>query len=78
MGFVGAEAIKEVREVNFMGIELRTVYAGEFGYSVQQHPAAAAHAGTVDHDRIEAAIGWYGLGTGELGYGSHHRHRAGQ
>ncbi len=41
-------------EIHAVRVEFRSVHAGEFALAVDQHAAAAAHAGAVDHDRVQA------------------------
>src|SRR5580765_4879631 len=36
-----------------MSVELRTIHAGELALAIDQHTAAAAHAGAIDHDGVE-------------------------
>ena len=62
-------------EVDAVGIEVRPVHAGEAGVTVDRDPARAAHAGAVDHDRVERYDGVHVVVSGDLGAGPHHHHR---
>ena len=73
---VGGETIGQTVEIHQMAVELRTIHAGEFCHSADHDPAAAAHAGAVDHDWIEADKGLDAMGPGQLRHGPHHRHRS--
>jgi hypothetical protein len=66
-------AVGEVLEVHAVGVELGPVHAGELASPVDAHPAAAAHARAVDHDRVEADHGPYAVGAGRLRDRPHHR-----
>src|ERR1039457_2039369 len=59
-----------------MCVEFRPVDAGKLRFASYQYPAASAHAGAVDHDRIETYIGGDALRPRECGKCSHHRHWA--
>src|SRR5208283_4607280 len=50
-------ALGQDLEVDFGSVELRTIHAGKLTLVVHQHAAAAAHAGTVHHDRVQADHG---------------------
>jgi hypothetical protein len=43
--------------INLVPIEFRTVNTDELGNSAYGNAAAAAHAGAVDHNRVEANYG---------------------
>ena len=49
------------------------VFAYHFAFDVDRNHARAAHAGGVDHDRVEAGDGFYGVGFGEVADGAHHQ-----
>jgi len=63
-------------EVDGVAVEVGAVDAGELHGAVHRHAAGAAHAGAVDHDRVEADVGLGARGPGDLDAGPHHRHRA--
>src|SRR5262249_32927298 len=65
-------ALNEEIEINLMGIELRTVHAGELRSFRREDAAAAAHAGAVDHHRIQADHCLDPMGTSSLGHCLHH------
>ena len=66
--------IEEV-EIDLVGVELGPVDAGELGPLRREHAAAAAHAGAVDHQRVEAHHGLDPVRPGRLGDGLHHPRR---
>ena len=47
------QPVCEHPEVDLVGVELGAVDAGVAGLAVDAHPAATAHAGAIDHDRVE-------------------------
>src|SRR6185369_1374465 len=51
---VSGQAVGQTCKVDLMTVELGAVNAGEAGFSSDHDPAAAAHSGAVDHDRVEA------------------------
>src|SRR5579862_5130086 len=63
-------------EIHLVPIELGAVDAGEFTLTINEHAAAAAHAGSVNHDRVQADDGVDVLLTGHLRYGLHHHDRS--
>jgi hypothetical protein len=74
---VGGQTVHQLGEVDQVAVELGAVDAGELGLVADRHAAAAAHAGAVDHDRVERDDGLDAVRAGHLGDGAHHRHRAG-
>ena len=58
-----------------MAVEVRAVDAGEFYPPAHPHPAATAHAGAIDHDRVEADGGLDPVRAGGFGAGLHHDRR---
>ena len=50
---VGRQPVGQLGEVDQVGVELGPVDAGVARLAVDRHPAAAAHARAVDHDRVE-------------------------
>src|SRR5580698_6594157 len=69
-------ALHQHFEVNARGVELGPIDAGELALVVDQHTTTSAHAGAVDHDRVEADNGLDLLQSGQVGDGAHHGHRA--
>ena len=65
----------EESEVDVVGIEFRAVDARELRFSTHVDPTPAAHAGSVDHDRIQRRDGFDLVRPRHFGDGSHHRHR---
>src|SRR5579864_6948743 len=65
-------ALDKHGKVDAMRVELGTVDAGEFALTVDQHTATTAHAGTVDHDRVEADDGVDVFLACHLGDSLHH------
>ena len=63
--------IEEV-EIDLVGVELGAVDAGELGSLGGEHAAAAAHAGAVDHHRVEADHRLDPVRPGRLGDRLHH------
>jgi len=54
---VGAATAGQLLKVNFVGVEFRTVHAGETHLIADADATAAAHAATVHHDGIQAGQG---------------------
>ena len=50
-------ALDQHFEVHPMSVELRTIQAGEFALAIDRNATASAHAGSVDHDRVQAEDG---------------------
>ena len=76
---LGLEALlagDQLLEVDLVGVEVGAVDAGELDLAVDSDAAGAAHAGAVDHDRVERHHGLDLVGPGRLGAGLHHRQRA--
>jgi hypothetical protein len=71
---IGREAVGELREVDERGVELRAVDAGVARHAVHGDPAASAHSGPVDHDRVERHGRRNAERRGDGGDGPHHRH----
>ena len=57
-------ALHQDLKVDLGGVELGAIHAGELAAVVHQNAAAAAHAGTVHHDRIQTDDGLNLLGGG--------------
>src|SRR5699024_5507635 len=62
-------------EIDQMSVKIRSVHASELHLSAYAEPAAAAHAGTVDHDRIHAHDRLDPIFLGEQADELHHRQR---
>ncbi len=75
-GSIGRQAIGQAAEVHVVRVELRTIDAGVSGHAADHHAAAAAHAGAVDHDRVERDRGRDLVRSSELADGTHHRDRS--
>jgi len=56
-GLVDSVPVGKVAEIYLVGVEFGAVDAGEFRFVVDRDPAAAAHAGAVDHDGVQADNG---------------------
>lgn len=63
-------------EVDEMGIELGAIHTREQCLTADVDAATAAHAGTVNHDRIQRCDGTDTCRAGHLSNGSHHGHRS--
>ena len=50
---VGGLTSGELVEVDQVAVELGAVDTGELGLPADRHAAAAAHAGAVDHERVQ-------------------------
>ena len=50
---VSTESEHHIIKIYLVAIELRPVDTDESGFSAHQYPAAAAHAGSVDHYGVE-------------------------
>src|SRR5512136_841903 len=72
---IGGEAVGKAGEIDLMTVEFGAVHAGELHLAAYHDPAAAAHAGAVDHDRVEADDGFDAVRPGQLRDRAHHRHR---
>ena len=72
VGAVHGVALHEDVEVDDGGVELGAVDAGELALIAEQDAAAAAHAGAVDHDGVEADHGADAEGDGDASDGAHH------
>ena len=59
-----------------MAVEVRPVDAGEFHLIAHLHPAAAAHSGAIDHDRVDAHHGLDLVRPRGIGARLHHHRRA--
>ena len=66
----------QLLEVDRMAVEIGPVDAGELDFAADRHAARAAHAGAVDHDRVQRHHGAHAERARGLGAGVHHRHRA--
>ncbi len=76
--FLAAEALlprDELGEVDRMRVEVRTVDTRELHLAADADAARAAHAGAVDHDRVERDERLHVMGPRRLGARTHHRHR---
>ena len=69
-------ALKQAVPVDKVGVELGAVHAGELALSADGEAAAAAHAGAVYHDGVQAGVGLETVGTGDFGNILHHDDRA--
>jgi hypothetical protein len=58
-----------------VGVELGAVHTREPGAGRGDDPAAAAHAGAVHHQRVEADDRGDAVRAGDLGHDLHHPHR---
>ena len=56
-----------------MRVKVRSIHAGEFGLVSYQHPAGTTHAGTINHDRIQAHNCLDPRGSGGLCHLVHHK-----
>ena len=74
--FVERGALDERVEINLMRVEVGAVNARKLCLAADDDTAAAAHTGTVDHDRIEGNDGFDAVGAGDLGEELHHDVRA--
>ena len=70
-----AETAHHAVEINLVGIELRSIDADELSLSADDRAAAAAHARTIDHDRVERDNRLDAEGTRRLGAELHHDRR---
>ena len=59
-------------EIDQVGVEFRTVDAGQLHLPLQEDPASAAHPRSVDHDGVQAGDGGDLEGPRGLGDGLHH------
>ena len=50
---IGSQTHHHFIEVDFMGIEFRTVNADKFGLAVNSHSAGATHTCAVNHNGVE-------------------------
>ena len=66
----------QLGEVDRVRIEIRPVDAGELHLAADRHAARSAHAGAVDHHRVQRHHGAHAERARRLGTGVHHRHRA--
>lgn len=69
---ITAEAHKHFVEVDLVGVEFGAVDAGEACFSAYGDSAGSAHAGTVDHDGVEAGLGGDVVFFGKEGGEFHH------
>ena len=58
-----------------MAVEVRSVDTGELHFAADADTAGSAHAGAVDHDRVERHHGLHAVGPRRLDAGVHHRQR---
>ena len=63
-------------EIDFVSIEIRAIDTGKFDFTVDRYPATTAHAGAIDHQRIETDEGRHLPGSRQLGHGTHHGYRS--
>ena len=74
------KARQELVPVDDVAVDLGAVDAGVFAHhlavDVDRHHARAAHAGGVDHDRVQAGDGLDAVGLGQFAYRAHHQRRA--
>ena len=66
----------QLLEVDLVAVEVGAVDAGELDLAVDGDAARAAHAGAVDHDRVQRHHGLHAERPGGLDAGVHHRQRA--
>ena len=71
-----AVPLDEQVEINLVSVEFGAVYAGELRSLSGEHPAAAAHAGAVNHHRVQAYDRLDLVRTRRLGDRLHHPRRA--
>src|SRR5208282_3242453 len=64
-------ALNQHGKVHLVRIELWSIHTGKLALIVHQHAAAAAHAGAVNHDGIEAHESANVLAARHVGYGPH-------
>ena len=76
LGAVGREPVGEQVEIDLVAVEFGALDAGEFRFAAHLHPATAAHAGAIDHHRVERDDGVHAERAREISDGPHHRHRA--
>src|SRR6185369_15677643 len=72
---VSGQTVGQTGKVDLVAVEFGAVDAGETGLAAYYDPAAAAHAGAVDHDRVEADQGLDAVGAGKFRHCPHHRYR---
>ena len=72
---IGAQPGLEFIKVDLVAVKLRTVHAGKLGLTANSDPAASAHPGAVQHDRVEADQGLDFEFVGDIAASLHHRHR---
>ena len=68
-------ALNDGKEINLVPIELWAIHTGEMHFTADGHPAAAAHAGAIHHDRIQRYAGWNLISPGHFSHSLHHRQR---
>ena len=68
-------ALQQAVPVDEVGVELGAVHAGELALAADCEAAAAAHAGAVYHDGVQAGVGLQAVGAGDLGDVLHHDDR---
>ena len=76
LGAVHALTAHRLVEIDLVGVELRAVDAREARPSADRHAAGAAHARTVDHQRVERHGGLQTVFLRGEGHELHHDHRS--
>ncbi len=70
--FVKGASLYEGIKIDLMRVKIRSVNTGELRLSADYNAAAAAHAGTVYHDRVKRYNGLYPVRSGDISEEFHH------
>ena len=62
-------------EIDLVGVEFRTIYTGEFHFSIYKNTAASTHTGPIDHNGIQADNGLDIKRAGNFSHFFHHQRR---
>ena len=76
MLFVGGQSQSQVLKIHIMSVEFRAINTGEFGPAPNIHPARAAHAGSIHHNRIETDQRLDTIGPAQFADSPHHWDRS--
>jgi len=63
-------------KIHQVSVKFGTIHAGELDFVAHLHATAAAHAGAIDHDGVEADRGTDAIGLGQVCNRPHHEKRS--